>query len=136
MDVSVTIDADGLENLLKKLPNETAKKVTRLAVSAGARAIRDEAKKLAPYDPKRRKGTHLRDAIVSRRVKNTNDLFDIGVLGNKAPHGHLLEYGTVNMSPKPFLRPAADNAQEEVAKKIIKVLARGIFREAKKLAGK
>lgn len=134
MDFDVVIDTGPLENLLKKLPDATKKKVVRLAVAAGARVIRDKAKELAPYDSTRRTGTHLRDAIVVRRVKNTNDLMNIGVLARKAPHGHLLEFGTVKMSPRPFLRPAADTTKQEVAQTTIKALARGIFREAKKLA--
>ena len=139
MDFDFEIDTTGLENLLKKLPIETGKKVTRNAVSAGARVIRDNAKQLAPYDETRKTGTHLRDGIVVKRVKSTNDVFRIGTLkyGNKkVPHAHLVEFGTIKKEPKPFLRPAAALSQQLVAVKMIKILANGIFREAKKLAGK
>ena len=50
MDFEFEIDTSGLQSLLKKLPEETAKKVTRNAVSAGARVIRDNAKQLALHD--------------------------------------------------------------------------------------
>ena len=110
MEFDFEIDTSGLESLLKKLPEETAKKVTRNAVAAGARVIRDHAKQLAPYDTSRKSGTHLRDGIVVKRVKSTNDVYSIGTQTKgkkKVPHGHLVEYGTKRSSPKPFLRPAA-----------------------------
>ena len=139
MDFDFEIDTTGLENLLKKLPEETGKKVTRNAVSAGARVIRDGAKQLAPYDSSRKSGTHLRDGIVVKRVPRTNDLYSIGTLktGKKAvPHAHLVEFGTIAQPPKPFLRPAVLINQQVAVLKIFKIMANGIFREAKKLAGR
>lgn len=139
MDFDFEIDTTGLESLLKKLPGETSKKVTRNAVSAGARVIRDNAKKLAPYDHSRKSGTHLRDGIVAKRVKGTNDVYSVGTQKfgkKKVPHAHLVEFGTVKAPPQPFLRPAAALSQQLAALKMIENLARGIFREAKKLAGR
>lgn len=139
MDVEFNIDTEEVQRLLKKLPDATAKKVTRLAVSAGAREIKKKASELAPYDPKRTSGVHLRDAIVVQRLKGTNDIFVIGTKGGGkkgAPHAHLQEFGTVNQPPQPFLRPAGELALPAAISKIVKSLGTGILRESKKLAGK
>lgn len=138
VDADFELNTGELDEILKKLPGELKRKVTRNAVSAGARVIRDAAKTLAPYDKSRTSGVHLRDAIVSKRKKGTNDIFKIGVISGPkgAPHGHLVEFGTVNQLGQPFLRPAAKQTAPEVAGRIIRNMVNGINRESKKLAGK
>lgn len=139
MEADFVIDTGELESLLNDLHDEIKLKVTRLAVAAGARIIRDSAKSLAPYDPSRSSGVHLQDAIVVSRVRTTNDIFIIGTRskGKKAaPHSHLLEFGTVKMSPQPFLRPASEVSAQAAIDEIIKRLEKGVIREAKKLAKK
>lgn len=129
---------DGLVKALNLLPTDIKKRVTRNAVAAGARVIRDAARQLAPYDPGRTKGTHLRDGIIATRKPGTNDIFIIGTRTKgkkKVPHAHLLEFGTVKMSAKPFLRPAAMMMQQKAIGKVFNNLANGILRESKKLAG-
>lgn len=137
VDFDLEIDTGQLDAILKQLPDQMQKKVLRNSVAAGARVIRDKAKELAPYNPKRKSGTHLRDAIAAKRVSKTNDLFDIGVrrTGKKrAPHGHLLEYGTVKMEAKPFLRPAADQSFDKAVGRILNNLNNGILKVSKEIA--
>jgi len=137
MDFDFKMDTGELESILNNLHNEIKLKVTRLAVAAGARIIRDSAKSLAPFNPYRSSGVHLKDAIVISRIRSTNDVHIIGTRskGKKAaPHAHLLEFGTVKMSPQPFLRPASEVSAEAAINEIIKKLEKGVIREAKKLA--
>ena len=140
MDFDFSVATEGLERVLKLLPEETAKKVTRRAVAAGARVIRDGAKELAPYDDGRSTGTHLKDALVVKRLQGTNDIFRIGTLTGRspkgAPHAHLIEFGTIKMQPLPFLRPASIFLQEKAVGKILKIMSNGILRESIKLAGR
>ncbi len=140
MDFDFELDTGPLANLLDKLEDETAKKVVRNATAAGARVIRDAARELAPYDPSRTEGTHLNEAIIVKRLQGTNDIMRIGALTgsskNGAPHAHLVEFGTVNQPANPYLRPAATLVQQQVAVQMFKILGNGIFREARKLAGK
>jgi HK97 gp10 family phage protein len=139
MEFDFEMDTGELESILNNLHDEIKLKVTRLAVAAGARIIRDSAKSLAPYDSSRSSGVHLRDAIVVSRVRSTNDVYIIGTRskGKKAaPHAHLQELGTVKMSPQPFLRPASEVSAQAAINEIIKRLEKGALREAKKLAKK
>jgi len=74
--------------------------------------MRDNIKMLAPYDPTRKKGAHLRDAIVaktfSRQTYEQPAAFvaiDYSVFGKHgAPHAHLVEFGTVERYTKGTLR--------------------------------
>lgn len=139
MDFNLEIDTGQLHEVLTRLPQAMKARLVRNAVAAGARVIKKEAKRLAPYNPQRQTGTHLRDAIVVQRVRSTNDVHVIGVkrFGNRiAPHAHLLEFGTVKMRPHPFLRPAAENKKDEVLGKILNNLSSGILRESNRLAGR
>lgn len=84
---------------------------TRRAFRAGAGVIRDEARKQAPRgrskDGAKQPG-QLRRAIVSflgRRVRKGEDVISfarVNVLAGriKAPHGHLVEFGTSERKPK------------------------------------
>ena len=136
MEVDFTFNTGELEAVLNKLPIEMKKKVTRNAVAAGARVIRNEARKLAPYNTRRTGGIHLRDAIRSERIKSTNDVFRIGTRSREAPHAHLQEFGTVAHRARPFLRPAADSSQMKVAGRMIDNLSKGILKQSIILAGK
>lgn len=131
VDLNFNLNTGEITELLQKLPSKIKEKVTRNAVAAGARIIREEAKVLVPYDTGR-----LRDSIYNKRVKGTNDIQKIGVLSGRkgAPHGHLVEFGTVNQPAQPFLRPAYLSQKGAVQRKMIMILGNGILRESRKLA--
>ena len=136
--MQLDIDMNHIIQMLDKLPDKLSLKVTRNAVKSGANVIAKRARKLAPFDPSRKTGLHLNEAIITKRLDGTNDVMRIGVKYGRggAPHAHLLEYGTVNMSPKPFMRPAAEQTLPDVVKKITTILDRGVNREMKKMMGR
>lgn len=129
-----------LEKVLKKLPDRVAKKVVFGALRAGAGVIRREAKRLAPvasgllkkeiriFRPGKRSDT--------KRVKglNTGSNLLIGTSG-RAPHGHLVEFGTHEMAAQPFLRPALDHQAGHALARMGQILGKGVEREARRLAG-
>lgn len=137
MDFDFEFDTGELQRIVKKLPDKMQDRIVRNANAAGARVIKKAARQLAPYDDNRSSGTHLRDGIIIKRIKNHNDyIVGTQTRGRKAvPHAHLLEFGTVKMPARPFLRPAALFMQERVAIKMIDILSKGVLREAKKLSG-
>lgn len=120
---------DELARKLRELAPAMRKRVLRNALSAGARLVRDQAKRNAPVlslsgdlkAPYRMPGT-VRDAIRVRSSKVARKAGDVGVYVNVKPakgaargaksrtdpfYWSFLEFGTKNMSARSFLRPAA-----------------------------
>lgn len=100
-------------DLVGKVPKtEEAKQVF---FDAG-KIVRKYARYFAPYDKKRKKGTHLRDAILVSKgpLAFTDVLVTVRYKRPGAPHAHLIEFGTVRMAARPFMRPAASTAKGEV----------------------
>jgi len=81
---------------------------------------RDEAIRLAPYDPDRKEGVHLNEAIfVSRgRESEPNVLVGVRYFPGGAPHAHLQEYGWAEGQAQPYMRPAGQNVGGQVAEVI------------------
>lgn len=138
MRMQLDIDMNHIIQAIDRLPDKLGLKVTRNAVKAGANVIAKRARRLAPFNPNRKTGLHIREVIVVKRLDGTNDIMRIGVKYGRggAPHAHLLEYGTVKMSPRPFMRPAAEQTLTEISQKITTILDRGVNRELEKLAGR
>lgn len=134
-----------LNAALKALGDQVATKV-------GAKATRDAAKELqevfattAPFDPteksRRLKGGqqvdygHLRDQMKVRktRVRKAHTVRYQVSTGN-AFWGSFLEFGTVKMAARPWMRPAFNVAAPRVLDVMIEGLREGIEREAKRAA--
>lgn len=122
-----------MERLLKQLGPEVASRVGDQAVRAAAKPIVEEAKRLVPVDTGR-----LRDSItVVTERKRKGDNERVALIGFEKPvsrRAHLTEFGTKHAAARPFMRPALDSKVGEALGEMGKVLARGIDREAKKLA--
>lgn len=121
---------EGLEALtakLKEMPRVMRNRVLKNALSAGARLVRDEAKRNAPLlslqakAPYRTRGT-VQKAITVRASKVARRAGDVGVFVNVRPaksgqrgaksktdpfYWKFLEFGTKRMSARSFLKPAA-----------------------------
>jgi HK97 gp10 family phage protein len=125
--------AAAMERLLKQLGPEVASKIGDQSLRAAAKPIIAEAKRLVPV----RTGK-LRDSLtVVIERKRKDDDTRLAVIGFKKPTSriaHLIEFGTSKMPAHPFLRPALDSKADEALQEMGKVMARGITREAKKLA--
>lgn len=106
-------------DLVGKVPNTKAAKA--VFHKAGL-VVRKYARFYAPYDKKRKKGTHLRDAILvsDGPLAFTDVLVTVRYKRPGAPHAHLLEFGTVRARAYPFMRPAASTAKGEVAEMLKK----------------
>lgn len=118
-----------LRQALLSIPSKLRKRALRNALAAGARVIRDEARKAAPVlspagalrNPYRKPGT-VRKAISVRTSKIARRAGDVGVFVNVRPakrglrgakskvdpfYWRFLEFGTVKMRPFAFLQRAA-----------------------------
>jgi HK97 gp10 family phage protein len=128
----------------------------RKALKHGAKPIRAAMKIGAPVGPPRRahrskrtgemiparQGGLLRDSIRTETFRKPKELLDAneGVLvrpnPKKAPHFHLVEFGTSKTAANPFMRNAFES-QKDVAFKMIKLkMAIEIKAIAKKLRAK
>ncbi len=116
---------------------------------AGAKIIKVGAVAKVESNPSIDEGDLKEAIIIKRSAKGENNLTSEHVVtvrgrgkpynkkGQKiarAPHAHLVEFGTVNMPAEPVLRPAFDNGKEQAARAIAESLRRGIDRAAKKAA--
>lgn len=123
--MSVTVDVQGFAELEKELDNlskAAGKGVLRRSLKKAAQPTADLASSMAPVDTGRLAGSIIvgtkldgRQAKIHRRMfrddKASVEMF-VGpsyLKGDGGRHGHLLEFGTVKMSPQPFMRPAWDS---------------------------
>jgi HK97 gp10 family phage protein len=83
----------------------------------GALVVRDEAKDLVPV----RTGL-LKDSIFAAYGDDSKPDVLVGVNHRRAPHSHLIEYGTVKMQAQPFMRPAITATRG----KVIAIVAEGL----------
>jgi HK97 gp10 family phage protein len=113
---SKVVDIEGIDalydNMERIVGNTGAEKLKPVFFDAGA-ALRDQAKNNAPYDPRRKEGYHLREAIFCAPGQKGEPNVLVGVSRSRrkrgkpsAPHGILVEYGTARMQAQPFFRPA------------------------------
>ena len=97
MVVTITVDAKRAAQKIQKIAKETPQELKQ-AVAQLALYMEGEAKKNAPVDT-----VTLRASIDARKVTSTEWIVEDGV-----DYGVYMEYGTVKVRPKPFMRPAAE----------------------------
>ena len=154
---------DGVLDRLKALPAAVVAKgggPARAALAKGARMFRDQAIANAPRDT-----GLLQENIVARRdskpqLVGASEAYFVGVRRKSRRYSNtkrnrgkgrvgktyfvegtafywlFLEFGTVKMAPRPFLRPAFDQRKESVLSAIVDELNRGIDRAVRKLGAK
>jgi HK97 gp10 family phage protein len=131
MPSSVTVRVEGLKELgqrLGKLSSAVATKGARSATSAAAGVVKKGAKAKIKSNPSIDEGD-LYDAVIVKRLgKGESDLTSehiVTVRGRgkpynkkgakiaRAPHAHLVEFGTVNMPAEPYLRPGFEENKQQ-----------------------
>src|SRR2546427_167402 len=122
MPISTFVRIDGLQQLgerMRSLTQEVNLKIAGRATNAGAQVIKKRAVANAPAWPVAHKlegvivpPGNLKKNIVVKKVRSPLTSEHIVTVRGKrkdayaARYGRLVEFGTVKMSPKPFLRPA------------------------------
>lgn len=114
-----------LYEILQSMPVKLEKNVMRGAIRAGSKPVAEDARRRAPVlaepDPRRVAGalaksvrimsTNARGGVVKGGVV-AGGRIKVGRGKNGAQadpfYAHMIEYGTVNHAPQPFMRPAID----------------------------
>lgn len=98
-------------------------KVVLPAVEQGAQVVLDEAVDRVPVD----EGL-LRDNLELKEIHNDmlGVWFVVGADYKKAPHLHLVEFGTVHSKANPFMRSAVDSRGAEATQQIIDEILKGL----------
>jgi len=147
------VRVDGLVELgkaLKGLGNDVGLRISRSATGAAARIVKAQAVQNIVANPSVDTGS-LRDSVITKRAgakeSDTTSEHVVTIRGrgkeynkkgqkiNRAPHAHLVEFGTVNMPAEPFLRPAFEEKKQQAVTVMAEALKRGIER-AQKARGK
>jgi HK97 gp10 family phage protein len=120
---SIKFDPKVLNSALDDLAKGTAEQV-RPAAQAGAQVLYEEVKLRAPVakKPMVRKGKTIQPGAlkasiyqVFSRANSGSDhaTYHVSWNAKRAPHGHLVEFGTSRAPAHPFLRPAYDAKVQE-----------------------
>lgn len=145
------VEIEGLEELkasLEALGTEVATKIGVNANRDAAKDLLDILQQAAPYQPgstkkywKTKGGVttadygHLRDNLkVSREKARKQGHIVHRVSTGKAFWGSFLEYGTVNMAPRPWMRPAVEATRGYLLQIQQRGLKNGIEKATKRLA--
>ena len=89
-----------LDSLLMDFPRQIKKRIIANAVSAGATVMRQEVERQAPIQKRFASTYPLKKSILSRKVRG-KDFYHVGP-SRRAPHAHLVEFGT---GPRKFKKP-------------------------------
>lgn len=129
--------------LLKQLPQNVENRVLQAATMAAAREMRKTVKANAPKSTgKRSKASleykRLSQNITARPLKSAKRKGQRGarVSTGKAFWGYILEFGSRFIAARPWFRPAVESSREQATKALRDGLAKGLDREAEKLARK
>ena len=69
-------------------------------------------------------------------AKGGRSSVEVHIGTGQLPHAHLVEFGSVNNTPQPYLRPAWDAGQQKVLDDIRAFLAEEVDKAAKRAAKK
>ena len=154
-----SVQVQGLDQLakaLRELPQRVARNGLRAAVYAGAKVIRDEAKLQAPVatgdlGPNQPPPGTLKRSVIMKQIPELSgaqkQTFFVtvrhgkkyrkqgkkGNLSQDAWYWRFVEFGTIKMSARPFLRPAFDIKKHEAVTAIKTRLAQRIEQAAQEL---
>lgn len=144
-----------LLNTMQELPKATQKNTLKKILLQEGAVISDTMRNLAPDDPNTPNtkdlkgsigiGTKLgaRQARLHRKEQKQTDekhFAEVFAGAGVVPQAHLNEFGTVNMSPQPFARPAWEENKEAVlngiADNLWAAIDKSVQRHRRKMAKK
>ena len=122
IETQITGLQDALRSL-RDLPQRVQEDTLKRAVSAGAEVVRAEAALRAPvyrgtwsckdHPPAGTLKASIYKAAIPEECTATREVWKVDVR-KRAYYAHMVEFGTVKMGARPFMRPAFDSKREEV----------------------
>lgn len=131
--VRISLD-DGIGDALRKFADDIREKALRPAAAAAANVLADEMTLRAPVfqgdvyinktgkaagNPNAKPG-QLKRAVFQyhdpKQSGGNRQVYLVGVSKKRAPHWSFVEFGTVRMAARPFIRPAYDAKISEALK--------------------
>lgn len=111
-----TIRAEGLDDVVRALTNESVLAKARGAVAVGrtAKYVQETAKTLAPVGPG--DPVHLADTIETD-ISGTR-----AVIGPTARWGKFVEEGTYKDAPQPYMAPALDAHEDDLGRELLDIV--------------
>lgn len=138
------VEMEGLAELqtaLRELPDATARNVLRRVAKDALEPIAQRARQLAPVD----RGALIFSIGVNNKLTrrqrsqadkgDPNDVVMYAGAGG-LPQAHMMEFGTVDIPPRPFLRPAWDEGKDRLMQSIKDSLWKEIEKAANRAARK
>lgn len=112
--LNINFDTSGIDAALDKFAAKVQGDVIISGAAAAAREFYDEARERVPVQTGK-----LRDAIYRTLSRDNTTpgraVYHVSWNKRKAPHGHLVEFGTSRAPAHPFLRPAYEAAKYDAA---------------------
>lgn len=139
---------EDLERLLQRLPDKVGDRVLDNACAAGARIIGKTWRKTAPTKSLKKTAVRSGKRAAKRLGIRKSKVRGLAIVAHQQPGSrlaHLFEFGTAPRRTKagkftgrhprrPYMRRGVDSSRNEVRAKMREIMARGIAREAAKLA--
>lgn len=118
--MTIEVDQNSINETLRKLSKWDVE--LRKDLDKEARKTANDVKKEAKTNIHRVTG-NLEDSIVIKKIKDIAfTVFPRTAKGKKGNHRHFLEYGTLNMRPRPYMRPAEQKVNTGYSARMKKVL--------------
>lgn len=115
-----------IDKALAELERKAQRKIVSSAMRKAMKIVQAEAKNNAPVDT-----GELKKSIKVRAGKRRRGAITIDVRTQDPNHKEkFLEFGTVKMAARPFMRPAYDTKGEQAKKQAIAEILEGIERAA------
>lgn len=123
-------NGDEISDALKRLEGVVEKRITRQALLAGGWIIAREAKALAPREDGQLQASIVASVVSPNPIGPRDEVVYVGPARGKVFYGHIIEFGSIQQSARPFIRPAFDTAGNRAMEMVGTVLAREIERLA------
>lgn len=111
--ITVESNLESLGASLDAFEKSVNEQVVFSGVAAMAKVMYDDALLNVPVKSGLLKSAIYR-AYSPERSNSTKKTYRISWNKSKAPHGHLVEFGTSRAAPHPFLRPAFDKVNQAI----------------------